>query len=133
MKKKLYSLVLAILVAGSCLADEVPALKINKSDGESAVVLSELQSIKFADTDMVVNMKDGTKLVVALDDIIVMELGQTPTAIHSLMSHPAPTYVITDLQGHLVSKGKAESITWPTQQGVYILSVGDKSKKLFVK
>ena len=111
MKRIIYSTVLAVWAAGGCLANDVPSLTIHKSDGESTVVLSELQSIKFADTDMVVNMKDGTKLVVALDDIIVMELGQTPTAIHSLLSHPAPTYVITDLQGHLVSKGKAESIT----------------------
>ena len=133
MKKKLYFTTLAILVAESCLADDVPALKVGTSDGEAAVVLSELLSIKYSDSSMVINMKDGTKLVVALDDIIVMELGQTPTAIHSLFSHPAPTYVITDLQGHLVSKGKTESITWPTQQGVYIISVGDKSKKLFVK
>ena len=107
MKRIIYSTALAVWAAGGCLANDVPSLTIHKSDGE--------------------------KLVVALDDIIVMELGQTPTAIHSLLSHPAPTYVITDLQGHLVSKGKAESITWPTQQGVYIISVGDKSKKLFVK
>lgn len=60
MNTKLYSTTLALLVAGSCLADNVPALKINKSDGESAVVLSELLSIKYTESDMVVNMKDGT-------------------------------------------------------------------------
>ena len=133
MKKKLYSLVLAILVAESCLADEVPALKINKSDGESAVVLSELLSIKYTESDMVVNMKDGTRMVFALDDIIVMETGQVPTAINSIFSDKAETYVITDLQGNVVSKGKGERFTVPAQKGGYIISVGDKSRKILVK
>ena len=133
MKKKLYSLVLAILVAESCLADEVPALKINKSDCESAVVLSELLSIKYADSDMVVNMKDGSQMVFPLDDIIVMQLGQATTAINSIFSDKAETYVITDLQGNVVSRGKGERFTLPSQKGVYIISVGDKSRKILVK
>ena len=133
MKKKLYSLVLAILVAGSCLADEVPALKINKSDGESAVVLSELLSIKYTESDMVVNMKDGTRMVFALDDIIVMETGQMPTAINSIFSDTAETYVITDLRGNVLSKGRGERVALPSPKGVYIISVGDKSRKILVK
>ena len=102
MNTKLYSTTLALLVAGSCLAGDVPALKINKSDGESAVVLSELLSIKYTESDMVVNMKDGTRMVFALDDIIVMETGQVPTAINSIFSDTAETYVITDLRQRLV-------------------------------
>ena len=133
MKKKLYSLVLAILVAGSCLADDVPALKINKSDGESAVVLSELLSIKYTESDMVVNMKDGTRMVFALDDIIVMETGQVPTAINSIFSDTAETYVITDLRGNVLSKGRGERVALPSPKGVYIISVGDKSRKILVK
>lgn len=133
MNTKLYSTTLALLVAGSCLADDVPALKINKSDGESAVVLSELLSIKYTESDMVVNMKDGTRMVFALDDIIVMETGQVPTAINSIFSDKAETYVITDLQGNVVSKGKGERFTVPAQKGVYIISVGDKSTKILVK
>ena len=133
MKKRLYSLVLAILVAGSCLADEVPALKINKSDGESAVVLSELLSIKYTESDMVVNMKDGTRMVFALDDIIVMETGQVPTAINSIFSDTAETYVITDLRGNVLSKGRGERVALPSPKGVYIISVGDKSRKILVK
>ena len=133
MNTKLYSTTLALLVAGSCLADNVPALKINKSDGESAVVLSELLSIKYTESDMVVNMKDGTKMVFAIDDVIVMEQGLSPTDINTLFSNTAETYVITDLQGKVVSKGKNGNCAWPTKTGVYILSVGEKSKKLIVK
>ena len=133
MKKKLYFTTLAILVAESCLADDVPALKVGTSDGEAAVVLSELLSIKYSDSSMVINMKDGTKMVFALDDVIVMELGQSPTDINTLFSNTAETYVITDLQGKVVSKGKNGNYAWPTKTGVYILSVGEKSKKLIVK
>ena len=133
MNTKLYSTTLALLVAGSCLADDVPALKINKSDGESAVVLSELLSIKYADSDMVVNMKDGSQMVFPLDDIIVMETGQMPTAINSIFSDTAETYVITDLRGNVLSKGRGERVALPSPKGVYIISVGDKSRKILVK
>ena len=133
MNTKLYSTTLALLVAGSCLADDVPALKINKSDGESAVVLSELLSIKYTESDMVVNMKDGTRMVFALDDIIVMEMGQVPTAINSICSDKAETYVITDLRGNVLSKGRGERVALPSPKGVYIISVGDKSRKILVK
>ena len=133
MKKKLYFTTLAILVAESCLADDVPALKINKSDGESVVVLSELLSIKYTEFDMVVNMKDGTRMVFALDDIIVMETGQMPTAINSIFSDTAETYVITDLRGNVLSKGRGERVALPSPKGVYIISVGDKSRKILVK
>lgn len=133
MNTKLYSTTLALLVAGSCLADDVPALKINKSDGESAVVLSELLSIKYTESDMVVNMKDGTRMVFALDDIIVMETGQMPTAINSIFSDTAETYVITDLRGNVLSKGRGERVALPSSKGGYIISVGDKSRKILVK
>ena len=133
MNTKLYSTTLALLVAGSCLADDVPALKINKSDGESAVVLSELLSIKYTESDMVVNMKDGTRMVFALDDIIVMETGQVPTAINSIFSDKAETYVITDLRGNVLSKGRGGRVALPSPKGFYIISVGDKSRKILVK
>lgn len=133
MNTKLYSTTLALLVAGSCLADDVPALKINKSDGESAVVLSDLLSIKYTESDMVVNMKDGTRMVFALDDIIVIETAQVPTAINSIFSDKAETYVITDLRGNVLSKGRGERVALPSPKGVYIISVGDKSRKILVK
>ena len=114
MKKKLYFTTLAILVAVSCLADDVPALKVGTNDGEAAVVLSELLSIKYADSDMLVNMKDGSQMVFPLDDIIVMQLGQATTAINSIFSDKAETYVITDLQGNVVSRGKGERFTLPS-------------------
>lgn len=133
MIKKLSSTALAIAIAGNCLADDVPALKVSKCDGESTVVLSELLSIKYVDSDMVVNMKDGTKLVFALDDIVVMEVGQTSAAISNIFTDASETYVITDLQGDIVSKGNVEKFVLPAQRGVYIVSVGDKSKKIIVK
>lgn len=133
MIKKLFSTALAIVIAGNCLADDIPVLKISKSDGESAVTLSELQSIKYTDSDMIVNMKDGTKLAFTLDDIIVMELGQTSAAISSIFVDRTEAYVITNLQGNIVSKGNGEKLALPAQKGIYIISTGDKSKKILVR
>ena len=134
MKKKLYATSLAILVAGSCLADDAPSLHIRKMDGESTVALFELLSIKYADSDMVINMKDGTKLVCPLDDIIVVSLGQQTTAIGNLFpdSATAETAVITDLKGRVVSKGKGRQVSLPATKGVYIITTGHQSKKIIV-
>ena len=133
MNRTLYSTVLGILMSGTCLADNLPTLAIHKCDGECTVVLSELLSVKYTESDMMVNMKDGTQLVFPLADILVMELGQQPTAVGGLFPHAAEPYVITDLQGKILSEGKGGPFVWPTQKGVYIISVGDKSKKLILK
>lgn len=137
MNKKLSSMVLAIMVAGSCFADDVPALKITKTDSESAVSLSELLSIKFTESDMVVNMKDGTRKVVALDDIIVMELGETsPTDISSIFADSDINAVCTviDINGKVIAKGKlTDSNLLPAKKGVYVITVGERSKKVLVK
>lgn len=133
MIKKLSLVALASVITVNCLADDVSVLKISKSAGESAVVLSELQSIKFTDSDMVINMKDGTKQFIAFNDIIVMELGQTPTSISSIFPDTDEAYMITDLRGNILSKGKDEKFVLPMKRGIYILSVGEKSKKILVK
>lgn len=138
MAIKLFSTTLAIMMAGSCLADDVPALKISKSDGESAVVLSELLSIKFTETDMVVNMKDGTQHTFALDDIIIMELGQTSqTAISSIFtdSDINSVYTLTDINGKIVARGNSSFFTLHSSlpKGIYIITAGDKSKKILIK
>ena len=133
MNRTLYSTALGILMSGTSLADDLPTLAIHKRDGECTVVLSELLSVKYTESDMMVNMKDGTQLVFPLADILVMELGQQPTAVGGLLPHAAEPYVITDLQGKILSEGKGGPFVWPTQKGVYIISVGDKSKKLILK
>lgn len=140
MKKLLFT-ALAIMMAGNCLADDVPALKISKSGGESAVVLSELLSLKFSDSDMVINMKDGTKQTIALDDITIMELGQTTisSAIRNIFNDKGndAVYTVTDINGKLVATGKLNSSLFTLQsslpKGIYIITMGDKSKKIIVK
>lgn len=137
MKKKLFSTALAIMMAGNCLADDVPALKITKTDGESTVVLAEMLSIKYTDTDMVVNMKDGTKHVFALDDIIIMELGQMPTDIRSIFadSDSDAVYTLTDINGKVIARGNSSLLTSHSSlpKGIYVITVGDKSMKILVK
>lgn len=133
MIQKLNLSALAILLAGSCLADDISALKIRKNDGENTLALSELRSIKYTDSDMVLNMKDGSQQVFALDDIVVMELGQISMAIKNICFDKNDAYVITDLQGKVVSKGNCAELSLPILKGIYTLSVGNKSKIIVVK
>lgn len=134
--KKLLLTALAITAFSYCFADDVPALKINKSNGESNIALSELLSIKYTESDMIVNMKDGTKQSIPLDDIIVMELGKIPTSINSIIGDMSngETYSITDIEGKKISNGNVkEGISLPNQKGIYVITVGEKSKKVLVK
>jgi len=136
MTKKLFAAAFAIAMSAQCLADDVPTLTISKSSGDSKIVLSELLSIKYTDTDMILHMTDGSVQNIALDDIIVMQLGQGPTAINSVFSdcNSNDSYTITDISGKLIAKGKvADSIVLPGKKGLYIISVGEKSKKVLVK
>lgn len=126
--------------------DEVPALNIHQMEGESQVELSEILSIKYTDTDMVVNYKDGSQQTFALDDIVVIEFGSMLTAIRNLIDSGSLadgkqpkdnySYTITDLRGKLISRGKAKSkrlISLPTKQGVYLLTVDGHTTKILVK
>lgn len=136
MNKKLSSIAWALMAAGSCLADEVPALKITNQDGERAVVLSELLSIRFTESDMVVNMKDGTKQVFELDDILVMQVGQMPADLRSIFadSDILDICTVTDINGQVVAKGRlTDRHLLPAKPGVYILTMGGKSKTIIVK
>lgn len=138
IKRLLLSVLVAMLVLPMMADDEVPALCINQSEGENQVEISEILSIKYTDTDMIVNYKDGTRLTFALDEIVVMELGRMVTAICTLakQSNGNGAYTITDLQGKLIAKGKAKSkrqVSLPTKQGVYLLTIDGCTSKILVK
>lgn len=118
--------------------DEVPALCISQTNGENQVELSEILSIKYTGTDMVINLKDGTRQTVPLDDIIVMELGKMVVSVRDLVkqSNGCDTYTITDINGKLIAKGKIKSnklVNMPTRRGLYILTIGNQSQKILIK
>lgn len=139
--KRYYLIVIAIawtLTLPILADDEVPALCINNSKEEYQVELSEILSIKYTDTDMVINFKDGTKQIVSLDEIQVMEFGRMVTAIRNLTTQYKSNgaYTITDLRGNLVVKGNTKSsdeISVPIKKGLYLLTIGKRTSKILVK
>lgn len=137
MNKKLLSVLVAAL-ALPCFADEVPSLNISQNDAESKIELSGILSIKYTDTDMVVSMKDGTQSSFPLDEIVMIEFGRMASAIRTLLADECGdgSYAIIDLQGKVVAKGNVNAngtVALPVAKGVYMLSVGNKTKKILVK
>ena len=117
--------------------DEVPALCISQTNGENQVELSEILSIKYTNTDMVINFKDGTRQTIPLDEIIVMELGKMVVSVRDLVKQSCGnTYTITDIHGTLIAKGKIRNnrqMNMPTRRGLYILTIGNQSQKILIK
>lgn len=136
MTKKLLSIAIAMTLSGQCFADDVPTLKISKASGSDNIALAELLSIKYSESNMIVNMKDGTTQTIALDDIVIMEITDAPTAINSIFpnSNSNASYTLTDISGKVIAKGEVKNgIELPKQKGIYVITVGEKTKKILVK
>lgn len=133
----LFGLLLGMQAVFAMADDEVPALCIGSQNGEDQIELSEIRSIKYIEDDMVVCLKDGTTMVFAMDEIVVMELGSMVTYIRSAASQPEGngSYRITDLSGKLVAKGKVKGnkqIALPAKKGIYVVTIGGQSQKVVV-
>lgn len=137
MKKKI-----TLLLSGLCplcmlAADVAPGITFNMADGNSiSVVISKLQSIKFADGVILANMKDHSQQSFDIDDITSIIFEDVATAIKALTSDVANGIVtITDVSGRTVYSGKAAHV--PSQDklsaGIYVITANGKSCKLMVK
>ena len=137
MKKHLLSLVVSFATV-PCLADDVPALAIGAGGTETSIELASISNIKYTATDMVVNLTNGETKTFALDDVTIMTFKQVPSAIKSIISEASANdcFIISDIAGKVIVQGKAkdsESIVMPDAKGLYIITVGDKSRKILVR
>ena len=121
-----------------CFADEVPSLKIKTCDTEANIELSGIRNIKFSESNMVVNLKDGTKKSFSLDDITIMEFGSTTSAIKEILAEGSEDSIfsIADINGKTIIKGKNkdfQGLNMSLQRGIYIITSGKTTKKILVK
>lgn len=116
------------------MADEVAGIVVEKSDGSKMkIALSDLLSIKFADGDMVINGKDNSRTLIAMDDVKLISFTNVSTAISAIAGSDAKLITITDLAGRVVYKGESQSANVPELHGIYIFSVDGKSYKVALK
>lgn len=121
-----------------CFADEVPSLKIKTGATEANIELSGIRNIKFSESNMVVNLKDGTEKSFSLDDITIMEFGSTTSAIKEILAEGSEDSIfsIADINGKTIIKGKNkdfQGLNMSLQRGIYIITSGKTTKKILVK
>ena len=137
MKKELITII-AMLCSLSMSADDVtPGITVSKTDGSNASIpLTTLQSIKFSDGNMVINLKDKSQQTFSIDEIAIIKFEDIATAINTLSC--GNTYnsniSITDLSGHIVFNGKAaEAMQTKLPAGIYVITTNGKSYKVMIK
>lgn len=119
-------------------AEDVTALSVKQESADTSIEVSQIQSIKYSDSSMIVCMKDGDALSFSLDEIVVMEFSQREAVVNALLEKHmvGETYIVADIKGKIVAKGivgadKKPAI--PSVPGIYILTMGKKSKKILIK
>lgn len=137
MKKELITII-ATLCSLSMSADDVtPGITVSKTDGSSASIpLTTLQSIKFSDGNMVINLKDKSQQTFIIDEIAIIKFEDIATAINTLSCGNISNgnISICDLSGHTVYKGKAaEAKQTKLPAGIYVMTINGKSYKVMIK
>lgn len=137
MKKELITII-ATLCSLSMSADDVtPGITVSKTDGSSASIpLTTLQSIKFSDGNMVINLKDKSQQTFIIDEIAIIKFEDIATAINTLScgNISNSNISICDLSGHTVYKGKAaEAKQTKLPAGIYVMTINGKSYKVMIK
>lgn len=125
-------------MAVSVYADDVPTLKVTTDAADEHLVLSSIKSIKYSGTDMIVFFKDDTQKIFNVNDIKVMafdSIDEQLAAIRTLNASEGPC-VITDINGRLVwssEQGVNAYEVLKGRSGMYIIKVGNESRKVIIK
>lgn len=137
MKKELITGI-AALCSLSIFADDVtPGITVSKTDGSStSIALSELQSIKFGEGSMVMNMRDNSQQCFAIGEIAIITFEDVATAINTLTRGNATNgnICIADISGRTVYNGiaaDAEHVRLPA--GIYVITTNGKIHKVMIK
>lgn len=68
MKQKILTTI-AMTLSMTCLAEEMPTLKIKTGSAESSILLKDINRVNYTDTEMVINLFDGSSKTFVIDDI----------------------------------------------------------------
>lgn len=127
-------IVLSALCTVASAQDKVKGLIIQTTTESTEVALSNIQSIRYNDTDMLFALRDGSEVSIPVSDISVITFGQVslPTLITELLGTDSGKVTITDIQGRMVWQGNISNC--PTLlRGLYVIGNGKTSRKVILK
>lgn len=136
MKKRqlLTMSLLAILSTTALAQDTVKGLTVQTAGDNTELALTNIQSIRYAGTDMLFTLRNGTELTIPVADISVITFGEVPmpTLITQLLGTETDRVTVTDIQGRQVWTGIITDCP-TTLRGLYIISNGSKSRKVIIR
>ncbi len=131
--KKIVLCVGMMLFTAMAFADDEKGLVIDTNAGKQEIALSNIQSIKYQNETMVINLRNGEKTTIALDDVKIITFGMvSPTTIREIVGSNAKNVTITDIQGRSVWKGKMGD-EMPSLRGLYVVESGNVKQKVLIK
>lgn len=108
----------------TCLAEEMPTLKIKTGSAESSILLKDINRVNYTDTEMVINLFDGSSKTFVIDDIKSLAFANMDpsTSIKTHDNKEQNNVSIFDISGI-----KRENTD---KNSIYIIKSGKTTKKI---
>lgn len=123
MKQKILTTI-AMALSMTCLAEEMPTLKIKTGSAESSILLKDINRVNYTDTEMVINLLDGSSKTFVIDDIksLAFDNMDPSTSIKTHDNKEQNNVSIFDISGI-----KRENTD---KNSIYIIKSGKETKKI---
>lgn len=123
MKQKILTTI-AMALSMTCLAEEMPTLKIKTGSAESSILLKDINRVNYTDTEMVINLFDGSSKTFVIDDIKSLAFANMDpsTSIKTHDNKEQNNVSIFDISGI-----KRENTD---KNSIYIIKSGKTTKKI---
>lgn len=123
MKQKILTTI-AMALSLTCLAEEMPTLKIKTGSAENSILLKDINRVNYTDTEMVINLFDGSSKTFVIDDIksLAFDNMDPSTSIKTHDNKEQNNVSIFDISGI-----KRENTD---KNSIYIIKSGKTTKKI---
>ena len=145
-----------LMVGATAFADDYAYLSIVETGGQSEVSINNIKNITFDDTNMLINLTDGNQQKLPLSGLTKMFFSGESTSIQSVAANGKQTsfalkdgvlhvagaqganITVFDVNGKAVrnviaTRAETEINLSGLTKGVYIVRVGDQTKKILNK
>lgn len=132
-KKILMSCFMTMLLSSAYADDKVAGLIVSTNGSNEEIALSNIANIKFDESQMTVNLKDGSNIAIPFDEVKTMTFAEisAPTSLKQVLGMKRGKITVADIQGRTVWRGKVGD-SMPKLKGLYVISDGKKSQKVII-
>lgn len=124
---------MTMLLSSAYADDKVAGLIVSTNGNNEEIALSNIANIKFDESQMTVNLKDGSNIAIPFDEVKTMTFAEisAPTSLKQVLGMKRGKITVADIQGRTVWSGKVGD-NMPKLKGLYVISDGKKSQKVII-